>query len=106
MVRTVDEASDISPSGSSALNSNGPISSSCTSVKDAFLPLTWALKVLTLDQPADIKKYVIPLGVTESGSEENIFSVGLLSENKIRKIMGRRVDFSKDAVLKVKITIK
>ena len=32
-------------------------------MKDIFSPLIWALKVLTLDKPADIKKYVLPFSV-------------------------------------------
>ena len=71
------------------------------SVKQAFAPLTWGLKILTLDEPADIKKYVIPADVMCDKNE--IDNVGYLTELKIRKIMGRRIDFHKDASQNVKI---
>ena len=150
----------ISSQNNSSLQNNQSI---ILSVKDIFSPLIWALKVLTLDKPADVKKYLLPSSVIynydknydknndknnektrmekENGNEmenknknasdnDNINnsncgdnknrnknenenedenceeSKGLLSEMKIRNIMGRRVDFSKEAVMKVKINIK
>ena len=113
VVRTFDEACDESYFKTSAgavrnksTNVNGvPILSSA---KDAFSPLIWALKILTLDQPGDIRKYVVPISVTAtiSDGQNDGSDAGLLTELKIRKIMGRRTDFPKDAVLNVKIVIK
>lgn len=60
-------------------------------IKSPFDSLQLALKVLTLDQPADIRQYAI--------------KASLISEEKVRKILSRRVDFQKDAVTRVKINI-
>ena len=108
MIRILEEASENSAINVSftAVNQSTGLNPPFVSIKDAFSPIMWALKVLTLDQPADIRKYVIPLGVIDSSSEGDTCSSGFLSETKIRNIMGRRVDFLKDAVLKVKITFK
>ena len=108
MIRILEEAYEISANriSFSAVNQVTDLNLPFVSIKDVFAPIIWALKVLTLDLPADIKKYVIPLGVIDSNSVGDTCSSGLLSENKIRNIMGRRVDFSKDAVLKVKVTIR
>jgi len=53
------------------------------------------MKLLTLDQPADIRRYVIPHQLQPP-----------LTEERIRAFLGRRTDFSKDAVLRVKINIQ
>lgn len=60
-------------------------------VKAAFDALNLALKILTLDAPGDIRRY-------------NISST-VLSEDKVRAVLGRRVDFSKEAVRNVKLSI-
>ena len=60
-------------------------------VKAAFDPLNLALKILTLDAPGDIRRYNI--------------SSAVLSEEKVRSILGRRVDFSKEAVKNVKLNV-
>ena len=60
-------------------------------VKSTFVSLNLALKILTLDAPGDIRRYSI--------------SAETLSEESVRKILYRRIDFSKDAVLKVKLNI-
>jgi hypothetical protein len=74
------------------------------SVKEAFSPVIWALKILTLDQPADIKKYIIPCDVMCDRNDND--SAGFLTESKIRKIMSRRLDFHKEASQNVKIISK
>ena len=59
-----------------------------------FSKLLWSLKILTLDQPADVRRYMLP--TTEDVDE-------YLDDDAIRLIMSKRVEFSKDAVAKVKI---
>eukprot|EP00600_Ochromonadales_sp_CCMP1393_P011929 CAMPEP_0175003370 /NCGR_PEP_ID=MMETSP0005-20121125/4189_1 /TAXON_ID=420556 /ORGANISM="Ochromonas sp., Strain CCMP1393" /LENGTH=568 /DNA_ID=CAMNT_0016258435 /DNA_START=102 /DNA_END=1808 /DNA_ORIENTATION=+ len=59
-------------------------------VKSAFDTLMFALKVLTLDAPGDIRRYSIPSCLFDS-------------EDSVRNILGRRVEFSKDAVAMVKL---
>ena len=59
-----------------------------------FSKLIWSLKILTLDQPADVRRYMLP---TAEEAEE------YLDDDDIRLIMSKRVEFSKDAVAKVKI---
>ncbi|KAJ1406165.1 hypothetical protein B484DRAFT_483298 [Ochromonadaceae sp. CCMP2298] len=51
--------------------------------------LHYALKILTLDAPGDIRRYTIP---------------DFFTEVEVRNIMARRVDFSKEAVRNVRIT--
>lgn len=111
MIRIFDDACDDSNSIIIAVASTTSLSSvpsvgSAVSAKEVFSPLSWGLKVLTLDQPVDIKKYSIPQRVSDKDSQGDVCTPGLLSEYKIRKIMCNRVDFSKDAAMKVKITIK
>lgn len=52
----------------------------------------WAAKMLTLDQPGDVRRYAVP-------------SEALRDEVAVRALLARRVDFSKDAVARVKITM-
>ena len=62
-------------------------------VKAAFAALVWTTKLLALDQPADIRRYAVP-------------ATGLdppLTEERVRALLARRVDFSRDAVQRVKI---
>ena len=58
-------------------------------VRSSFSRLLWAMKLLTLDSPGDIKGYQIPLD--------------LFVEEDVRCIMSQRIDFSREAVSKVKI---
>lgn len=60
-------------------------------LKDVLAPLLYAVKVLTLDAPSDIRRYRFPASV--------------FSEEQVRKLMQRRVEFSKEAVAKVRINI-
>jgi hypothetical protein len=118
VVRLFDDACDESRFKSTALTATNAVATAAVknqsttgnsvsillSVKEAFAPLIWGLKILTLDQPADIKKYVIPSDVMCDRSDTD--SNGYLTESKIRKIMGRRLDFHKDASQNVKIISK
>lgn len=111
IIRTFDDACDEAYFKSSIISKkclpgvqNYPV---LCSVKEAFAPLTWAFKILTLDQPADVRRYVIPMSVTGAGlSDCATPSPGLLTESKIRKIMACRTDFHRDAVQNVKISMK
>ena len=62
------------------------------SVRPKFVPLIWALKVLTLDKPADIKRFAMPRECK-----------GKISAPFVRCLMACRVDFSQDAVLKINL---
>lgn len=108
IIRTFDDACDESYFKSSIISKkyqpSVPSYPVWCSIKEAFAPLTWALKILTLDQPADVKRYIIPMSVTARLSEAT--SPGLLTESKIRKIMASRTDFHRDAVQNVKISMK
>ena len=57
-----------------------------STVKATFVPLNLALKVLTLDAPGDIRRYTI--------------NKTALSEEQVRSVLSRRLDFSKEAVAK------
>lgn len=109
IVRTFDDACDesyfkssIGSKKSQSSVQNYPV---LCSIKEAFAPLTWALKILTLDQPADVKRYIIPMSVTGAGLSDSA-SPGLLTESKIRRIMANRTEFHRDAVQNVKISMK
>ena len=60
-------------------------------VKQCFVPLNLALKILTLDAPGDIRRYAL--------------SRAVLGEEQVRRVLGRRVDFSVEAVARVKLTM-
>jgi hypothetical protein len=62
-----------------------------STVKQTFAALNLALKLLTLDAPGDIRRYALDRR--------------LLSEEQVRAVLGRRVDFSADAVAKVKLSM-
>jgi hypothetical protein len=67
-------------------------------IKDALSQIKWAAKVLSLDQPGDIRRYNIQMSKSQRPFKK-------LDETLVRAIMARRVDFSKDVVSKVKIVI-
>jgi hypothetical protein len=60
-------------------------------VKATFASLSLALKLLTLDAPADIRRYAL--------------NKALLSEEQVRAVLSRRAEFSADAVAKVKLNM-
>jgi hypothetical protein len=60
--------------------------------RSIFDPLIWILKILTIDQPADLLRYKIPKAY--------------LDDSLTRQIMASRTDLSKDAISRVKINIE
>jgi len=60
------------------------------STKDAFAPLLWALKLLSVNQLADLRHYSVP-------------AEARLDDGKAREILKRRVDFLPSEVASVKI---
>jgi hypothetical protein len=63
--------------------------------------MSWVTKLLALDQPGDLRRYIIPKSVSIECklSQEPL----VLNESLCRRVLGRRCDFPKDAVAKVKI---
>ena len=72
--------------GSSSVNSS---SSMRSTVRGLFDRLHWVLKLLTLDSPADVRRYKIP--------KEH------LEESQVRDVLSRRTDLPRDAIARVKI---
>jgi hypothetical protein len=56
-----------------------------------FEKALWAVKIITIDQPADIMRYHVPSS--------------FFNESDVRSLMSRRTDLSKDAVAKVKLNL-
>lgn len=75
--------------GNGAMNQGGQ-TNHVNTPRMQFSALISVLKVLTLDQPSDVKRY-LP-GLTD------MISVGV-----IRKVLDCRIDFSKDAVIRIKL---
>jgi len=71
--------------------------------KDICEPLNVAFKVLTLDSPADIRLYNLIEPPKQSGLVNDSSKNLEMNESMIRTILSRRIDFSKEAVSKVKI---
>ncbi len=92
---TVDSNS-VPPSQKSGVTiaSNSTTDASLSSSNEAMHRLHLACKMITLDQPADIRRYAFLLDAV------SIFPKG---EEDVRKIMGKRVEFSRDAVKNVKL---
>ena len=85
-----------------------------------FHRLIWSMKILTLDQVHDIRSYTLPMECIASTSSDfeiitsdpyeyhtlsstsNTGSV-LFTENMIRCLLSRRVEFSKDIIMKIKL---
>jgi hypothetical protein len=61
------------------------------STKDAFAPLLWALKLLSVNQLADLRHYAVPS------------AKACMDDAKAREILKRRVDFLPSEVASVKI---
>jgi len=70
----------------------GTMAATDESVKSCFTPLLWALKVLTLDKPADIKRYAVPSACKD-----------IVDATFIRKLLAKRVDFSREAISRIKL---
>ena len=62
-----------------------------TSLNIAFSKWRWIANILTLDSPADIRRYRLPKAYFD--------------ENQVRELMALRADFSREAVLRVKIEL-
>lgn len=60
------------------------------SMRDAFTPLIWALKLLSVNQLADVRHYTVP-------------AISGLDDPTARSLLMRRLDFPPDAVNKLKI---
>ena len=101
VARSFDEAADIAadaaaPAASATATATTAATTAASSrvrIKAAFAALVWATKLLALDQPADIRRYAMP-------------TTGLdppLTEERVRALLARRVEFSRDAVQRVKI---
>jgi hypothetical protein len=56
-----------------------------------FEKALWAVKIITIDQPADMMRYRVPSS--------------FFNESDVRSLMSRRTDLSKDAVAKVKLNL-
>lgn len=62
------------------------------SVRAPLLPLLWSLKLLSVNQLADLRHYTVPAGV--------------LDEASARSVLGRRVDFSAEAVGRCRLKVE
>lgn len=60
---------------------------------NTFRKLKGLLKILTLQQPADILRYI----------SSSLLSADI-NEDEIRKVMKQRTDFSKEAVERIKLS--
>ena len=67
----------------------GVVADGDTSLNIAFSKWRWIANILTLDSPADIRRYRMPKAYFD--------------EHQVRQLMALRTDFSKEAVLRVKI---
>lgn len=61
------------------------------SLNSAFSKWRWIANILALDSPADVRRYRLPRAYFE--------------ESQVRELMALRSDFSKEAVLRVKIEL-
>ena len=61
------------------------------SLSSAFSRWRWIANILTLDSPADIRRYRLP----------KVF----FQETQVRELMALRADFSREAVFRVKIEL-
>jgi hypothetical protein len=92
------------------------------SIKHCLGPLLWAMKVLTLDRPGDVKRSgLLPASVSGGGGGGGVSSGGGSSrwlwpkrwpgdrgwdrvcERDVKRLLRRRADFSRDAIAKLKL---
>jgi hypothetical protein len=85
-------------------------------VKHLFEPLLWALRVLTLDRPGDVKRSgLLPSGTsggTVLGDDSSLRShrgggggwSGICSPEGVKRVLRRRADFSREAIDKLKLS--
>ena len=62
-------------------------------VRNRFTRLLWVLKLLTLDQPGDIRRIQLSTEIFPVGQDDSV----------IREVLARRVDFSVEGISKAKI---
>ena len=67
------------------------VSESDRSLRAAFNRWQWISNILALDSPADIRRYKLPKA--------------FFDESQVRELMSLRIEFSKDAVARVKLEI-
>lgn len=63
-----------------------------SNVRGPLLPLLWALKLVSVNQLADLRHYTVPAGT--------------LDEAAARRLLERRVDFSPEAVAKCRLKLE
>ena len=71
--------------------------------RPCFLQLIWAMKILTLDQPADLRRCQVPFKKANliSVKGETLDSSAAL----VKCILSRRLDFSREAIFRMKINV-
>ena len=62
------------------------------SIRGALSPLHWLATLLTLDSPGTVKRYAIP-------------PLAIKDPDTVRRILGRRTEFSIEAINKAKIVM-
>ena len=75
-------------------------------IKQALSPLHLITKLLTLDSPADLRRYTLPQPLSLHSpplQSSSCIQPLALDEKTVRSILQQRVDFSKEAIQKVKI---
>ncbi len=93
---TISSSNEGQLSSEMGSNSHTHQNTSIVSGNTAMRRLHSACKILTLDAPADIRRYQFLF------ENMSLFAQG---EEEIRLVLGRRVDFSKDAVKNVKLQL-
>jgi hypothetical protein len=88
---SVDIVNETNNNISNTSNSNTNVNnSSSSSLRLTFAKLIWISKILSLDQPIDIKRYNLPSSY--------------LSDEETRNVLRKRVDFSTEAIDKIRLT--
>ena len=64
---------------------------SINTIKASTQKVTLAIKLLNLDAPSDIRRYHIPKEIFDDSS--------------VRKILSRRIEYSKEAIANIRINI-
>ena len=74
------------------------------SIKPCFTILLWVIKILTLDRPADIKRCG-SLPFTSKSRKRYVSDDGWydVEGNEIKRILRRRIDFSRDVINSLKL---
>ena len=72
-------------------------------IRNCFLQLIWTMKLLTLDQPADVRRCRVPF--QKANLVSTMGSGGDADADVVKCILARRTDFSKEAILRMKIDL-